>query len=140
MSTEENKAIVRRYLEARDPDRSDEIVTANFRGHLPGNPEPLDRAGHRQLLSTFYSAFPDLHPVIEEQLVEDDRVATRLTWYGTHQGPFQGIPPTGKQIAMAMIRIDHIVNGKVAENWVSFDALGLLQQLGAAPAPGVTST
>jgi predicted ester cyclase len=134
MTPEENKAIVRRYLEERDLDRFDEHVTPDFRGHVPGTPHPLDRAAHRALLQTLYTAFPDFHPIIEDQLAEGDKVASRVTWYGTHQGDFQGIPPTGKPITMAMLRIDSIVNGKVAENWVNFDALGLLQQLGAIPA------
>ncbi len=134
MTSEENKAIVQCYLEERDFDVLDEHITPDFRGHVPGTPHPLDRAVHRALVSMMYTAFPDFHPVIEDQLVDGDKVATRVTWHGTHLGDFQGIPPTGKTVMMAMLRIDSIADGKVTENWVNFDALGLLQQLGALPA------
>ena len=61
---------------------------------------------------------------------------TRLTFGGTHQGTFQGMPPTGKQVTGSGISIHRIANGKIAEAWVNFDTLGMLQQLGVIPAMG----
>jgi predicted ester cyclase len=138
MSAEENKAVVRRYLEGSvggRVDHLDEVLAPTYRSSLPGWP-PLDREGDKQMVLAFYAGFPDLRPHIEEQLAEGDRVATRVTWQGTHTGPFQGIPPTGKAVTMPVIRLDRIQDGRIAESWVQFDALGTLQQLGVIPAPG----
>jgi predicted ester cyclase len=66
-------------------------------------------------------------------------VATRFTLRGTHQGPFFGIPPTGKQVHVTGITIHRIVNGKIVEQRVEMDMLGLMQQLGVIPAPGQAS-
>ena len=64
------------------------------------------------------------------------KAAMRFTARGTHKGEFQGIPPTGKQVTLSGINIQHIVDGKIVENWVSLDALGMLQQLGVLPPMG----
>jgi predicted ester cyclase len=138
MGTDENKAVVRRYIEGSaggTVDHLDEVLAPGYRSSLPGWP-PLDREGDKQMVLAFYAGFPDLRPTIEEQVAEGDRVATRVTWRGTHTGTFQDIPPTGTAVTMPVVRIDRIEGGRMAESWVQFDALGLLQQLGVAPAPG----
>ena len=76
---------------------------------------------------------------VEDQVAEGETVVTRMTLRGTHHGAFRGIPPTGKQIAVSLIGIDRFKNGKFAEQWSQLDNLGLLQQLGAGPAPGQAS-
>ncbi len=81
------------------------------------------------------SAFPDLHFEIEDQIAERDRVVTRWSASGTHEGNFQGIPPSGKRITMTGIDIDRLVDGKVVECWPQVDELSLLQQLGAIAEP-----
>jgi predicted ester cyclase len=83
----------------------------------------------------FRAAFPDLHGTIEDQIAEGDKVVSRMTYRGTHQGELMGIPPTGKQVTMSFIGIHRITAGKVAEGWVNFDALGMMQQLGVIPSP-----
>ena len=90
----------------------------------------------KELLKMFYAAFPDLRHTYEDQLAEGDRVATRQTWHATHVEDFQGIPPTGKRVSVTAIVVDRIVAGKCVEHWASPDLLGLMQQLGAIPAPG----
>ncbi len=90
----------------------------------------------RQLVAMFRTAFPDLHVTFEQELADGDCVIHRGYITGTHQGEFQGIPPTGKQVKMKSIDIWRIANGKAVENWVQFDMLGLMQQLGVIPAPG----
>lgn len=80
-------------------------------------------------------AFPDIHFTIEDQIAEGDRVVTRWTARGTHVGPFERIPPTGKKAIVAGISISRMTNGKFVEGWTSLDRLGLLQQLDALPAP-----
>jgi predicted ester cyclase len=84
----------------------------------------------------FFAAFPDIQHTLEDQLAEGDKVAVRLTIRGTQQGEFQGMPATGKAITMTSLNILHFANGKIAEQWVETDDLGLLQQLGAIPMPG----
>ncbi len=138
MSAEENKAISRRWREELDKGNwavQDEYLSPDFVLHMPGNP-PLDREGMKQVLKMIYGAFPDFQTTFEDQIAEGDKVVLRMTFRGTHQGEFQGIPPTDKQITVSAIVIDRIVDGKLVEHWSQFDALGMLQQLGAIPAPG----
>ncbi len=138
MSTEENKAISRRWREELDQGNwavLDEYLSRDFVLHMPGSP-PQDQAGMKDVLTMIYGAFPDFHTTFEDLVAEGDKVALRMTFSGTHQGAFQGIPPTGKQITVSAIVIDRIVDGKLVEHWSQFDALGMLQQLGAIPQPG----
>ena len=81
----------------------------------------------------FFTAFPDLHMKIEDQIAEGDMVASRLTVHGTHKGEFMGMPPTGKQITITGTDIVHIKDGKAVERWGNFDDLGMMQQLGVIP-------
>jgi predicted ester cyclase len=139
MSTEQNKALDRRYVEEvlnkGDLGVIDEIMAPNYVGHVPGFP-PSDREGDKQLIAMFRAAFPDLHFIIEDQIGEGDKVVHRLTARGTHQGDFMGIPPTGKQIIGTGININHFAEGKVVESWGIIDMMGLMQQLGVVPSPG----
>ena len=88
-----------------------------------------------QVGKMFWGAFSDSHYTIEDQVGEGDKVATRMTWRATHTGDFQGLPPTGKQIAVSGITITRIKDGKIVEHWPSIDQLGMMQQLGVIPAP-----
>ncbi|HEX5500974.1 MAG TPA: ester cyclase [Thermomicrobiales bacterium] len=138
MSTEENKAITRRWYDTHVPGRVEEgaaMLTDDFRGHMPGVPQPLDVAGFRQMGEMFFAAFADIEQTVEDQVAEGDLVASRGSWWGTHTGAFQGIPPTGKRIAMTWIGLDRLAGGKIAEHFAQLDLLGVLQQLGAIPAP-----
>jgi predicted ester cyclase len=90
----------------------------------------------QMMLSANFAAFPDMQATIEDQIAEGDMVVTRWTARGTHQGELMGIPPSGIAVAVTAIVIDRIVGGKIAETWTSYDALGLLQQIGAVPAMG----
>ncbi len=139
MPIEENKALSRYWRDELDKGNwsvLDDYLTPNFTLHMPGSSVPIDREGMKQVLRSFYSAFPDLHHTFEDQIAEGDKVALRMTFRGTHRGEFQGIPPTGREITVTAIVIDRIENGKLAEHWSQFDALSLMQQLGVIPAPG----
>lgn len=102
--------------------------------HAPGE-DILGPDGIRQFYGALRRAFPDLHFTIEDLLVDGDRVATRWTATGTHEGEFQGIAPTGQSIRLTGIDIDRLVDGKVVECWPEANELGLLQQLGVIPMP-----
>ena len=145
MSTEDNKALVRRFFQEfwnqKNLAIADELLAANFVDHTPGSPPglPPGPEGFKQFASVYFTAFPDLRLTIEEMVAEGDEVVTRWTSHATHSGNFIGIPPTGKSTSITGITINRIVEGKAVETWTNFDMLGLLQQLGVVPAPGQTS-
>jgi steroid delta-isomerase-like uncharacterized protein len=101
-------------------------------GHFPGMP-PLDADGHRQYSEVMSRAFPDLERTIEDLVAEGDKVVARWTARGTHDGDFNGIPPTGKTAHSSGITIFRIADGRIVEEWAESDTLGLLQQVGAIP-------
>jgi predicted ester cyclase len=81
-------------------------------------------------------AVPDLTYTVEDQIAEEDKVVTRYTAKGTHQGEFFGVGPTGKQIEMSGIQIDRFdENGKMVEEWPEYDLLGAVRQMSAVPEP-----
>jgi steroid delta-isomerase-like uncharacterized protein len=92
----------------------------------------------KQARAMMWGGFPDLQLTIEETIAEGETVAERLTGRGTHQGEFMGVPPTGEQVEFAGMGLFHIREGKIAEFRAMPDVLGLLQQIGAVPAPGQT--
>ena len=120
MSTEENKALVRRFVDevqsAGNTDAIDEICSPEFVNHSAPPGAPSNREGVKQLTAMFRQAFPDSYFTIEDIMAERDKVATRKTFHGTHQGEFMGIPPTGQQGSMGLIDIVRIANGRVVEH------------------------
>ena len=142
MSTEENKAVARRFIEAGDrlgagediQAIADEIIAPDFVAHLPGGLD-LGFDTFLHFAGAFAEGFPPYIHIIEEQIAEGDLVVTRMTWRGTHAGPFQGMPPTGTTATMAAINIVRIVGGKIVEQWVQLDTMALMQQLGGIPEP-----
>lgn len=135
----ENKALARRLVEEAYNggrlDVTDELVAGDFVGHDPSLPEEVrGPAGVKELIAGYRAAFPDIHVTIEDQIADGDRVVTRWSVKGTHQGELMGMPATGKQATVTGITIDRIVDGRIAESWDNWDTLGLMQQLGAVPA------
>jgi steroid delta-isomerase-like uncharacterized protein len=139
MSVEQNKANVRRVFEEGWNQGNtavfDELFAADYLGHDPSGPIHGPE-GFKQYYATYRAAFPDTRLTIEDLIAEGDKVVARWTGTGTHQGALMGIPPSGKQVTITGISIIHIANGKAVEDWVNFDALGMLQQIGALPTPG----
>ena len=141
MVQEQNKAIARRLyqtvtegLKRGNLDAMDEFVARDVRDH---NPDPGQGPGLEGLKRWFLSlrdSFPDLHVTVEDMIGEGDKVVTRSTFRGTHRGDFQGMPASGKQIAVEVIDILRLENGKIVERWGQSDQLGMMQQLGMAPA------
>jgi predicted ester cyclase len=133
VTTDRNKATIRIFLEKLDKNLSaiEEYFIPDCPAHLPGLPDATDRNGFRHFVMMLYSAFPDLHHVVRHQIAENDQVASIIDVCGTHKGDFQGIPPTGRQVMFEDFMITTIREGKVVELWAQFDALKLLQQIGA---------
>jgi len=111
------------------------MLATDFVNHQSDN-TLQNRQEFKQLGSAFLTAFPNLEETIEDQVAESDKVATRLTFKGTHSGELMGIPPTGKQVTFTALAIDRLVDGKIADRWHLFDTLGMLQQLGVIPPMG----
>ncbi len=139
MSVETNKAIVRRMVEqlqsGHNLDVVDALFAADFVDHSVPPGLPSSREGVKMQFAIFFSAFPDLHVVIHDQVAEGDRVVTRKTFHGTHQGDLMGIPPTGRSVAFDVIDILRVQDGKITDHWNVVDQLGLMQQIGAIPVP-----
>ncbi len=141
MSTEENKALIRRVYEAVNQRN----LTAFFELFTPdfvlrnGSMTIQGLEAFKQIEGMLLTALPDLHYTIEDLIAEGDKVAVRLTATGTQHGAFMGVPPTGKYTTVTESAISRIVGGKIAEHWSETDMLGLMQQLGVIPPPGQAS-
>jgi steroid delta-isomerase-like uncharacterized protein len=136
MSTEENKNLIRRYQEAYNSGKLEEldhILAPNLisHNHLPGAPTGL--AGAKAVHQGLLAAFPDSHTTIDDLVAEGDRVVMRGTATGTNTGSFMGAPPTGKSFKVTTMSVFRIANGKIVEHWGVVDGTGVMQQLGLMP-------
>lgn len=140
MMTEQNKAAMRRIYEEIWNQGNfkvvDEIVSPDYVGHLPAPPgAPSGREGLRWLIQMYRTAFPDIHVQVDDQIAEGEKVLTRITIQGTHQGQFMNVPPTNKKIRVTALVVTRFKNGQNVEGWAELDRFGLMQQLGVIPAP-----
>ncbi len=127
MSTEENKTISNRVAQAiskGDLDALDELMAPDLAQQFKRDVAEIRRA------------FPDYSGTNVDQIAEAGKVANRFVFLGTHLGEFEGVAPTGKRIEFVGASIDRVVEGKIVENWIEVDMLGVMQQLGAVPEPG----
>ena len=136
MSAASNKRVIREIGEhvfvTGDLDALDALVAEDYLDHDPGLPPglPPGRAGYKAMMAQLRAAFPDLEVTIEDQVAEDDRVVTRYTMRGTHQGELWGIPASGNRLELEGINIDRVVDGRFCERWAAYDAGELMRQLG----------
>ena len=133
--SEENKALARRSWESVGaPDTLDEVYTSDVVWHMPDQ-EVRGIEEAKQLADMFKSAFPDMQATVEDVVAEGDKAVTRVTLRGTHQGEVEEFgPPTGRRVEVQGITIHRIEDGKIAEEWNSYDNLSVMQQLGLAAA------
>jgi steroid delta-isomerase-like uncharacterized protein len=138
MSAEENKALVRRFVEEfwnkGNTATADELMAPDAEIHMPTG-EMVDPDGLKSFAGTWRQSFPDWHSTFEELIAEGDRVAERWTGRGKHRGELQGIPPTGKRVDVPGSVFYRIVEGKIVEFRGQLDMMSLMQQLGAIPSP-----
>lgn len=144
MSAEENKAIVRRFIEDVLNAGNTAALGKTWAGDLVwhgtgGFPDVHGLAAFAHVLQPFFAAFPDMRVAIDDLLADGDKVVGRFTTRGTHTGELMGIPATGKEVVFGGISIYRIAGGKIAEEWFGDDLLSLLQQIGAVPAPGAAA-
>jgi steroid delta-isomerase-like uncharacterized protein len=132
---EENKALVRRAWEELpdNPDILDEVYAPDVVWHEPDQEiRGLEQA--KQFVTTYNTAFPDMTVTVEDVIAEGDKVVTRVTLRGTHEGETEEFgPPTGRQVELKGITISRIEGGKIVEDWDSYDNLSAMQQLGLVP-------
>jgi predicted ester cyclase len=129
MSTEENKALVRKEQEE----------LWNHTGNLDAAGElfaPEQAEAARQEAADFRRGFPDVVSIIEDLIAEGDMVAARWSSRATHLGEYVGVPPTGNEVEFTGISVYRIEGGRIAESWTEEDELGLMRQIGAVPEPG----
>jgi predicted ester cyclase len=139
MGTEENKELIRREYEDglnnRDWSLLEELMDPDYVGHF-GAITVRGFQAYKEFTNGLLTAFPDLVISLEDLIGEGEKVAVRLAFRGTHQGEFLGVAPTHRQVTFSRCDIYHIVDGKLAEEWVELDVAGILQQIGALTVRG----
>jgi len=142
MSSEANKAVIRNWVaegwNGGDVDgAAPRYYAADYVMHdpmVPGLPPGVE--GFKAYIHGFRDALSGVNVVLDDLLAADDKVVWHFTLSATHTAPLLGIPATGKQVAVTGMLISRIADGKVAEEWINRDDLGLMQQLGVIPAMG----
>jgi steroid delta-isomerase-like uncharacterized protein len=137
----ESIALSRRLIEEvwnnRRLDVVNELIAANHTNHDPNSPDfGKGPEAYKRLVNLYTTAFPDLHITIEDTVSEDDKLVISWNVSGTHKGDLRGTSPTNKKMSVEGITISRHANGKIQESRASWDALGMMQQLGVVPALG----
>jgi steroid delta-isomerase-like uncharacterized protein len=140
MTPEQNKAIVRAFIEAinqQDWPRFDELVAVDFVRHSSsfGQSEVRSRDRLRDYLAGEFRTFPDAYETINFLVAEGNKVAAHSRFRGTQQGPMGSFPSSGKILSADLISIYRVADGRIAEAWVEWDCLNGLVQLGHLSAP-----
>ena len=135
----DNKTVVRRLYDEvwnkRKVNVIPEIISPSHALHDPNaSGSSIGPEAYKRQYFSFIAAFPDLRFGIEDIIGEEDKIVVSWTISGTHKGEFMGIAATNKKVSVDGITINHVAKGKIMDSYISWDALGLLQQLGAAPA------
>ena len=133
------KGIVKRIIEepwTGNVDVIDELVSPDFVGYDAAEPEPIrGPAGVKANVEKYLAGFSNARVTVNDQVVEGNKVATRWTGKGTHDGEIAGVAPTGKEVTITGLTISTVENGKLVEDRTVWDTLGMLVQLGAVPVP-----
>ena len=133
------KKIVQRLIEEPwkgNLDVIDELIAPGYIGQAAAEPEPIrGPQGLRTFIETYLTGFPDGRIIVDDQIAEGDKVATRWTARGTQTGEIAGIAPTGKEVTVIGLTISRLEGDLVIEEWITWDTLGMLVQLGAIQAP-----
>ena len=135
------KELARRFyesLDAQDWEETARLVAPGFTAQV-GSLPPMSFTDWRRGLEMFYAGFPDGRHLIDDCVVEDNRVVTRCRFEGTHRGAFFGVQPTDTKVSVGVIHIDRFVGGKLVEHFGQLDLLGLMLRIGAIPPPPGTT-
>ena len=132
VSVEFNKKVARRYFEAYNTGNVDVVMAFIGKGyvlHPGGGAKTMDSEERKRDEAIFFSAFSNVQAVVEDQIAEGDKVASRISMVCTQTGEYQGIPATGKRITIPYIDITAVKAGKIVEEWVEFDMMNILSQI-----------
>jgi steroid delta-isomerase-like uncharacterized protein len=137
----ESKAIVRRLYEEvwnkRKLEVISELISPSHALQAPNvSGSSIGPEAYKRQVLVFLEAYPDLHWTIEDTIAEKDKMVVRWTFSGTHKGDYMGIPATNRRVSVDGITVHHIVGGKIMDSYGYFDVLGMIKQLGVAPAFG----
>lgn len=125
------------FINSGNTDIGKEVISDSAIFHVPFGPEPLKGLdGYLRVLGMMRGAFPDINWTLQETVCEGDKIVARFETRGTHQGPFIGVPESGKEICMTALNIYRFKNGKIVEERGQPDIFGLMVQIGAIPVPG----
>ena len=135
--SEQNVAAIRRLIDEVWNRRQFDVVDELFAPLAPifesGTALPAGPAGVKELIRAICDGFPDVRTEIEDLIDAGDKVVLRWSSVGTHQGDFQDIPPTNRKVTANGMAIYRFANGKIVEEWMNTDSLGVLKQLGVTP-------
>lgn len=135
----DSKQIVKQLFEEPwkgNLDVIDEYVAPGYVGYDPAEPEPIrGPEGAKANIQKYLDGFSNARITVDDQIADGDKVATRWTGRGTHDGEIAGIAPTGKDVTVTGLTISRLEGGLVVEEWTTWDTLGMLVQLGAVPLP-----
>jgi predicted ester cyclase len=140
-SAEDNRVAARRWIHAfntRDDEGEADSRTPDYVAHAPASIHSavLDGDAWIEFLAVFLEGFPDLHIEVQDSAADEEMVAQRILFTGTHTGPFRGLPPTNRQVRFSGLEINRMIDGKIAEHWFQLDAVTLFEQLGLRVIPG----
>jgi len=132
VTAEQHREVYRRVIDAiscGDADALDGLLAADVVDHnpMPGQAPGLE--GFKEWMGAVRASFPDLTGSIEDVVAEGDRVAGRVTWYGTHHGPFAGHAATGRPVSFTAIHIVRLADGRIAEWWGAANVLDAIEQI-----------
>ena len=130
---EKSRGIFEEVWNQKRVETIDELVATDYIHHDVLSPDQQGIDAYKQFVQLYRNAFPDIHFKIEDEIADGDRVVIRWTVTGTHNGDLPGLPRTGKAISVTGITIARLSDGKFVEAWNNWDALGMMQQLGAVP-------
>ena len=140
MSTETNKQVVRRFIGAVTSGSAEKlraVLADDFVGHAPTeiahDAEEQDRERLVEEITRIAKTLPDLEGRVHSLVAEGDKVGVHWSASGTHEGPFMEIPPTGKRLTIEGMNVLRLRDGKIVEDWVLWDVMGLMRQLGMGP-------
>lgn len=143
MSTEENKALVRRCMDLINQKNFaaiNQMYASTYVRHDPNSPWVCNREDYKEDLNILTTVFPDLRFTVEDLVAEGNKVVCRFSIFGTHGTPWRGLPATGKQVMVTGVSISRIVEGQVIEDWFNTDIFGIAQQLGLIPSTTTRAT
>jgi len=141
MSADENKALMRHLFEESNKGKTaamaviDELYDANIVLHCPRGKDICGLKDFKQANEESFDEIPDAISTIDDMIAEGDKVAVRLTMTGTYVGKTGDNSSPSRKVTMSIITIDHVARGKIMEEWVRYDTLGFMEQLGLVPKP-----